>query len=100
MFTDSDGSLYGDEDSVSEGNDTSYSDANTDPLYIPPSRCHRKQKCIKLPNKLCLMDLSQLDKFMAKPNKTRVYSTPPGCQGALAHISIKSIGLGGAVSVT
>ena len=45
------------------------------------------------------MDLNQLDKFIKQINQIRCCATP-GCKGALSPINMKSVGLGGAVSVT
>ena len=45
------------------------------------------------------MDFTQLDKFMKQVNEMRVCATP-GCNGNLTPINVKSIGLGGAVSIS
>ena len=45
------------------------------------------------------MDLNQLDKFMKQRNQLRLCATP-GCKGALRPVNVRSIGLGGAVSIS
>ena len=44
------------------------------------------------------MDLTQLDKFMKQLNQVRKCATP-GCQGSLTPVHVKSVGLGGAITI-
>ena len=52
-----------------------------------------------IPSNICFMDLKQLDKFIKRVNQIRGCATP-GCKGALCPIHVKSLGLGGALSIT
>ena len=45
------------------------------------------------------MDLNQLDKFIKQVNQIHCCTTP-GCKGALSPIDVRSVGLGGAISVS
>ena len=51
-----------------------------------------------VPSKVCFMDLTQLDKFMKQLNQVRKCATP-GCQGSLTPVHVKSVGLGGAITI-
>ena len=77
-------------------------ESNDGSLYIPtPQRKvkeHIKNVSI-VPSNLCFMDLNQLDKFIKQVNQIRCCATP-GCKGALSPFNVKSLGLGGAVSVS
>ena len=53
---------------------------------------------IVLPNQTAFVQLSQLDKFVESINGIRGCKTP-GCDGNLVPISVKSVGLGGGISV-
>ena len=47
----------------------------------------------------CLLHgLRQLDMFMKQLNEVHMYATP-GCKGKLTPVRVKSVGLGGAVSI-
>ena len=74
-----------------------------DSLFIPtperPGMAQGKPSPIDLPNKLCFFPLPQLGKFFDSINELRSCNTP-GCRGDLAPISVKSLGLGGGVSVS
>ena len=77
-------------------------ESNDGSLYIPtPQR--KVKEYIKnmsiVPSNVCFMDLNQLDKFIKQVNQIRCCATP-GCKGALSPVNVKSLGLGGAVSVT
>lgn len=50
-------------------------------------------------NIICFMDLNQFDKFIKQVNEIRSCATP-GCEGALTPVYVKSVGLGGAVSIS
>ena len=45
------------------------------------------------------MDLNQFDKFIQQVNEIRCCTTP-GCKGALTPVYVKSVGLGGSVSIS
>ena len=53
--------------------------------------------CI-VPSNICFMDLKQLDKFVKQINMARNCATP-GCRGALTPVHVRSVGLGGAVTI-
>ena len=72
-------------------------DAN-DSLYMPTPERPIQIK-VKLPKRLSFMDLSQLEKFVGSINNIRSCNTPR-CKGALTPICVKSVGLGGAISIT
>ena len=50
-------------------------------------------------NIICFMDLNQFDKFIKQINEARCCATP-GCKGALTPVYMKSVGLGGAISIS
>ena len=73
-------------------------------LYVPtPQRMVRAnaRTCIikNLPSNICFMDLNQFDKFIKQVNEIRCCATP-GCKGALTPVYVRSVGLGGAVSIS
>ena len=77
-------------------------ESNDGSLYVPtPQR--KVKEYVKnmsiIPSNVCFMDLNQLDKFIKQVNQIRCCATP-GCKGALRPINVKSLGLGGAVSIT
>ena len=45
------------------------------------------------------MDLNQFDKFIKQVNEIHCCCTP-GCKGALTPVYVKSVGLGGTVSIS
>ena len=77
-------------------------ESNDGSLYIPtPQRKVRERiaNASIIPSNICFMDLKQLDKFIKRVNQIRGCATP-GCKGALCPIHVKSLGLGGALSIT
>ena len=77
-------------------------ESNDGSLYVPtPQRKFRNsiKNGAVVPSNVCFMDLTQLDKFMKQVNQIRSCTTP-GCKGDLNPIHAKSVGLGGAVSVS
>ena len=64
----------------------------------PPFRCSRTIQAVSLPQKVCFMDLTQLDKFIKQLNSMRMCATQ-GCKGELTPVKMSTIGLGGAVSI-
>ena len=52
-----------------------------------------------VPSNICFVDLTQLDKFMKQIVRVRVCTTL-GCEGSLTPIQVKSIGQGGAISIS
>ena len=69
-------------------------------LSTPPPPCRRSRtiKTISVPQKVCFMDLTQLDKFIKQLNGMRMCATQ-GCKGELTPVKVSTLGLGGAVSV-
>ena len=62
----------------------------------------RENVCIvrNVPSKnICFMDLNQFDQFIKQVNEIRCCATP-GCKGALTLVCVRSVGLGGAVSIS
>ena len=53
----------------------------------PPFRCSRTIQPVSVPQKVCFMDLTQLDKFIKQLNSMRMCATE-GCKGELT-VSIK-----------
>ena len=78
--------------------DTSYNSVES--LYVPtPQKKIRDSfPIIPIPNKICFLELKQLDSFIEQLNSIRCCSTH-GCTGVLIPSTVKSIGLGGAVSI-
>ena len=74
-------------------------ESGDDSLYLPtPEREVRDSIRKVCPNKVCFMDLNQLDKFMKLLNQARACTTP-GCQGDLVPVHVKSAGQGGAITI-
>ena len=77
-------------------------ESNDGSLYVPtPQRkvIERIENTSIIPLSICFMDLKQLNKFIKQVNQIRCCATP-GCKGALCPIHVKSLGLGGALSIT
>ena len=72
-----------------------------DSLYVPtPQRTLRADlRSVAVPQRVCFMDLVQLDKFLKQMNQICSCNTP-GCSGSLVPASVRYSGLGGAVSVS
>ena len=82
--------------SSDEEGELSVDDLDTS-MYIPtPTKLRRVCVKVPIPDKMCFLELKQLESFIEVMNSVRRCITP-GCSGALA---IKSIGLGGAISIT
>ena len=76
------------------------SQSANDSVYVPTPQREFKKSLSKIEaNRLCFMNLSQLDKFMEQVNSIRSCITP-GCTGILIPVHVKSTGLGGALSVS
>ena len=68
-------------------------------LYIPtPERRRTMLHPIVLPNRLCLIELSQLGNSINTLNKIRS-CTIPRCKGNLAPVAVKCCALGGAITI-
>ena len=78
-------------------------ESHDDSMYVPtPQRKVRKSIkdiAIIVPSNICFMNLNQLDKFIKQLNQIRCCTTP-GCKGALRPVYVRSVGLGGAVSIS
>ena len=61
----------------------------------PPFICSHTIQAVSVPQKLCFMDLTQLDKFI---KQLRMCATQ-GCKGELTPVKVSTFGLGGAVSI-
>ena len=72
-------------------------------LYVPtPQRMVRENARVVRnvsSNIICFMDLNQFDKFIKQVNEIRCCTTP-GCKGALTPVYVRSVGLGGTVSIS
>ena len=72
-------------------------------IYIPtPQRnlwANRISLSVPIPDRVCFVELKQLDSFVQQINSCR-HCVTPGCSGDLVPSSVKTIGLGGAVSIT
>ena len=81
--------------------DSSASESGDDSPNLPtPEREVRdsiKNVCV-VPNQVCFVDLTQLDKFMKQLNQARVCTTPGYC-GDIVFVHVKSAGQGGAVTI-
>ena len=85
--------------SSDEEGELSVDDLDTS-LYIPtPTKLRRVCVKVPIPDKMCFLELKQLESFVELLNSVRRCVTP-GCSGALVPSAIKSIGLGGAISIT
>ena len=65
---------------------------------LPPFRCSRTVQAVSVPQKVCFMDLTQLDKFIKQLNEMRMCATQ-GCKGELTPVKVSTFGFGGAVSI-
>ena len=68
------------------------------PTTPPPFICSHTIQAVSVPQKLCFMDLTQLDKFIKQLNSMRMCATQ-GCKGELTPVKVSTFGLGGAVSI-
>ena len=74
-------------------------ESNNGSLYVPTQRKIREYKNVEIvPSKVCFMDLKQLHEFIKRVNHIRCCTTP-GCKGALSPTDVRSVGLGGALSI-
>ena len=81
-------------------NMTTESHTDDGSLYVPtPQRMVRENLKNVSSNIVCFMDLNQFDKFIKQVNEVCCCATP-GCKGALTPVYVKSVGLGGAVSIS
>ena len=73
---------------------------SSDSIYLPSPRKSVKANLpdVSIPKRICFVDLSSLDDFIQQINSIRRCITP-GCNGRLVPIEVKSIGLGGAISI-
>ena len=69
-------------------------------LSTPPLvfRCNRTIQAVSVAQKVCFMDLTQLDEFIKQLNSMRMCATQR-CMGELTPIKVSTFGLGGAVSI-
>ena len=68
-------------------------------LYIPTPECPRMVvRPILLPNRLCMIEMSQLGNFVSMVNQIRSCTTP-GCKVNLAPVAFNCHRLGGAITV-
>ena len=69
-------------------------------LSTPPPQfiCNRTLQAVSVPQKVCFMDLTQLDEFIKQLNSMRMCATQ-GCTGELTPVKVSTFGLGGAVSI-
>ena len=88
-------------DSFDDEWDVSFtSQSANDSIYLPtPQRQFKNSLSRVTANKLCFMNLSQLDKFMEQVNSIRSCITPQ-CSGILIPVHVRFTGLGGAISVS
>ena len=95
-----DGSLQDSQESGTDLSFTSMSQLGDDFMYMPtPEKVLKKSlESIAIPNKVCFTNLMQLDQFVQQINAVCGCNTP-GCDGILVPTSVKSKGLGGAISV-
>lgn len=72
-------------------------------IYIPTPQknlwANRISLSVPMPDRVCFVELKQLDSFVQQLNACRRCATP-GCSGDLVPSSVKLSGLGGAVSIT
>ena len=89
---------YGDGKDSSEGGE-SEPQATDGSLYIPtPERPRTVVRPILLPNRLCMIELSQLGNFVSMVNANRSCTTL-GCKGNFAPVAFNCHRLGGAITV-
>ena len=77
-------------------------ESNDGSLSIPNPQRKVKERIKNMsvvPSNVCFMDLNQLDKFIKQVNQICCCATP-GCKGALSPIKVRSVELGGAVSIS
>ena len=70
-------------------------------LSTPPppfSMCHRTIQAVSVPQKVCLMDQTQLDNFRKQLNSMQMCATQ-GCMGELTPVEVSTFGLVGTVSI-
>ena len=86
-----------------EFTDVNVSFESSQSIYIPTPQknlwAHRITRDVPIPDRVCFVELKQLDSFVQQLNACRHCSTP-GCSGDLVPSHVKTIGLGGAVSIT
>ena len=82
-----------------EDTDTSFV-SEVSSLYLPTPEKRAKQSltAVSVPKKLCFVDITSLQSFINQINEIRRCTTP-GCGGKIVPTEVKSIGLGGAISV-
>ena len=68
-------------------------------LSTPPPQfiCNHTLQAVSVPQKVCFMDLTQLDKFIKQLNSMRMCATQ-GCMGERT-VKVSTFGLEGAVSI-
>ena len=81
--------------SYSTSADSSFESCGSE--YVP-SPIKGRVSSIVLPNAMCLMELSQLDKFIEQVNCCRGCKTP-GCVGNLVPVHVNSVGNGGSLVI-
>ena len=91
------------EESSDEWLDSESNSSGNDPLYIPTPECQVEERVrvspVDLPRKVGFIDLLQLQRFIDAINASRGCRTPM-CTGALVPVYVKSVGLGGALSIS
>ena len=91
-----------DEDNVSDSVsdiDSSFLSLDSDTsVYVPTPQKKKFATKIVFPNKLCFVELHQVEKFVQQLNSIRCCSTL-GCKGVLFPETVKLNSLGGAVSI-
>ena len=83
-----------DEDPKDESFVIESDDGSSHPPITSPSftRCSRTIQAVSVPQKVCFMDLTQLDKFIKQLNNMRMCATQ-GCKGELTPIKVSTFGL-------
>ena len=92
---------YGEGRDSSEGSEGGESEpqATDGSLYIPtPEHTRTVVRPILLPNRLCMIELSQLGNFVSMVNANRSCTTP-GCKGNFAPVAFNCHRLRGAITV-
>ena len=86
-----------------EFSDLDVSIESSQSIYIPTPQknlwAHRISFDVPVPNKVCFIELKQLNSFVQQLNTCRRCVTP-GCSGDLFPFSVKTSGLGGVVTIT
>ena len=78
-----------------EDTDTSFvSEVSSLFLPTPEKRAKQSLTAVSIPKKLCFVDITSLQNFINQVNEIRRCATP-GCDGT----EVKTIGLGGAISI-